>query len=108
LKLTANIHKQEENAVTKLTNYLVLLAVLGIMITGCGNERGAIIAPDSIGSLSASIGGVAGVAGFVLPEGATLDSATFYIYVLTPSNQRSYLEQLRGRFCRRHCRFLYG
>ncbi len=75
----------------KLTNYLVLLAVLGIMIVGCGNERGTIIAPDSTfpgGALSAGIGGAAGVAGFVLPEGATLDSAIFHIYVLTPSNQQ--------------------
>ena len=63
----------------RLANFLMLIVVLGILAVGCGNESGTLTSQDSevpSQALSAAI-----------PPGATIESATFYIYVEQASNQ---------------------
>ncbi len=63
---------------------MTILAVVALMVVGCQNQPDRSLTPTSptIPTMAPK---------FILPAGATLDSAIFYIYVHQPSGQPVYL-----------------
>lgn len=65
----------------KSARFLMMLAVLGVMIMGCSQEQNPVMTQES------SAIPQNGSFRITLPAGATLQSATFYIYVTQTNNQ---------------------
>ncbi|SYZ73969.1 exported hypothetical protein [Candidatus Zixiibacteriota bacterium] len=68
----------------RLTKIMAIFAVLAIIVVGCQNQPNSTLSPTS-----SAVPNMAPK--FILPAGATLDSAIFYIFVQTPTNQPVYL-----------------
>jgi len=62
----------------KLINYAVIFVAVGLLIAGCQNSSTP-VAPEQNEPINLGL--------FTLPDGAVFQSATFHIYVVTPSYQ---------------------
>jgi len=62
----------------KFLGFFMIIALLAV-ITGCQNDSNMLEPQNSFNPPSAAF--------MEIPDGATVESATFYIYVLTPGNQ---------------------
>lgn len=69
----------------KLAKYAIALAAIGILVAGCQNGPTP-VDPDYQSAPPLAL--------YVLPAGADLVSATFYIYVTIPSNQQVYIHRV--------------
>ena len=71
----------EEGFTMKWINVLALVSILMIAAVGCDSDRNPMTSESPLLSASGSL------ASFTMPEGATLESATFFINVVNPSGQ---------------------
>ncbi|MBD3257215.1 DNRLRE domain-containing protein, partial [candidate division GN15 bacterium] len=65
-----------------MAKLLLLVAAMAMLLVGCSENRSPVDASDPNPRLSSAI------TAFELPEGAVLDSATFYIHVNAANNQQ--------------------